>query len=376
MSESFDTTDEGEGMDGQLAKAAQLSGMEADPLAKYAEKFEGSGVDFFGLFINQSLSKQGLDDDTVDKYRRAFRFWKEHMERKGRHPAFPNDDHVKDFIEYERNEKENTQATVKNRLLKLQKAYDYWVEENHLPHSREYKPIELARMKVNLKNPRQKEIWPLSVEDIREVVTSISDIRSQVIVVLQLKLGLRAGEVANIQIQDFTIENSELQAEFPEMGTHRRVEDYEDTIYIPSREERDGNKSKRPRLLPLDDELRYLFLRYLLIRQSVEEPWLFLTERTYRQLAGDNVNEAWSVFHPEYEETEDYQKVTSHYGRHFFSTFWKVHQDLQKELVQYMRGDRVGSAKLEGRAAIDSYLHTHYDDIQDEYRQRIYTFDL
>ena len=360
----------------QLAKAAQISGNDGDPLAEFAEQFEGSDIDFFQLFIDQSLSIQGLSESTLATYHRAFRFWKAFMEKQDRHPAFPSDTHVKSYIEYERNERGNSQATVKNKLRKIEAAYDYWVEESRLPHPKDYRPIQLARMKVNLDEPLTKETWPLSVRDLREAISSITDLRSRIIVVLQLKLGLRATEVANIQIQDVSIENPELRSHFSEMGTSRRVKEYENTLYVPSRHEREGNKSERPRLLPLDSEVRYLLLQYLLVRPSVDEPWLFLTKGSYKQLWRNEVNDAWSALQEKYGETEDYRKITSHYGRHFFSTYWRVDQDLQRELVQYMRGDRIGGTSMKDRAVIDEYLHTNYEDIEDEYRQRVYNFNF
>ena len=41
-------------------------------------------------------------------------------------------------------------------------------------------------------------------------------------------------------------------------------------------------------------------------------------------------------------------------------------------MVQYMRGDKTGNKPGEGRAGIDHYLHTYYEDIEPLYRERIY----
>lgn len=86
-----------------------------------------------------------------------------------------------------------------------------------------------------------------------------------------LKLGPRAGEVCNIQIRDINISHHELKDTYPELGTHPAVKDRLNAIYIPH--DRDGNKSWNPRLLPLDEELRWLLMRYLFIREQVDEPW-------------------------------------------------------------------------------------------------------
>jgi integrase/recombinase XerD len=76
-----------------------------------------------------------------------------------------------------------------------------------------------------------------------------------------------------------------------------------------------------------------------------------------------------NAFHPEYAETDEYKSVTSHFGRHRFSTWWRVQQDVNRELVKYMRGDKLGS---DSREAIDTYLHTLFEDIEELYRENIY----
>lgn len=197
-------------------------------------------------------------------------------------------------------------------------------------------------------------------------------------IALQLKLGLRQGEVSNIQIQDIHISSPELRRHFPDIGTHPRLGDHEDAIYIPSRDERDGNKSRRPRLLPLEAELRRVLLRYLLVRPQNGEPWLFLTLKTHGKITDNaTINDVWhDAFHPEYAETEDRKGVTSHFGRHWFTTFWRVDQDVNRERIKYMRGDTAGSGNIEDRGAIDEYIHTYYQDIEDLYRERIFPLGL
>ncbi|WP_226021893.1 hypothetical protein [Halomicrobium salinisoli] len=81
-------------------------------------------------------------------------------------------------------------------------------------------------------------------------------------------------------------------------------------------------------------------------------------------------------FHPEYAETDEYRPVTSHFGRHWFSTWWRVEQDLNRELVKYMRGDKPVSASAKTREAIDAYLHTYYEDIRNFYLKNIYKIGL
>lgn len=81
---------------------------------------------------------------------------------------------------------------------------------------------------------------------------------------LQLKHGLRAGKVANLELHDVDLSHSGLQEVYPELGTHDAIGEYTDVLYVSP--DRDGNKSNAPRLLPIDDELRWLLIRHLLTR--------------------------------------------------------------------------------------------------------------
>ncbi len=128
-------------------------------------------------------------------------------------------------------------------------------------------------------------------------------------------------------------------------------------------------------MLPINDELRRILIRYLLIRPDNGEPWLFLSQRSNTETDGEAINDAWKRhFRPEYEETEQHSGVTSHFGRHYFTTYWRVKEDMNRELIRYMRGDTLGASDRESSGGIDYYIHSYYEDIEQEYRDR--TFKL
>lgn len=139
------------------------------------------------------------------------------------------------------------------------------------------------------------------------------------------------------------------------------------------RDDGEGNKSKRPRVLPVDEELRRLWINYLLIRPDNDEPWLFLSQTNHTQIDDEAINLAWKRhFHPEYEETQQRRAVTSHYGRHRFTTFWRVEQDLNRDLIKYMRGDTSAGGTTDPAGGIDHYIHSYYEELEPLYRKRIY----
>jgi integrase/recombinase XerD len=354
---------------------AQAFDRDLDPLEQYAEKFEDTGVDPFEIYVDERLSTKDLSESAVGEYHRSFREWRRFMDGKDRHPACPNENHVKSFIEYLRDERGNATGTIQNRLMYLNAAYEYWQEDAAFPHPQDYNPIDLAKATVDLTDDGPKEPPRLTVEELREEIEAITHIRDRVFVLMQLKLGLRASELCNIKLSEIHLSNRDVQDHYDELGTATEMRNRENAVYIPH--DRERNKSRRPRMLPLDDELRHALLRYLLIRPDNGEPWLFLSKTRHNKMNRENVNDVWTEhFRPKYAETEVHRAITSHYGRHFFTTYWRVHEDLNRELLKYMRGDTAGSATMEDMGAIDEYIHTYYEDIEPIYRNRIFKLNI
>lgn len=370
MSEAPETT-----TDAQRAELAEAFGQDLDPLAEYETTFRQTDVDPFTLFEAEVLSTRDIATRTLDDYDRLFRQWREFMEDQGRHPACPNEDHVKGFARYELDTKGNHPNTVKEKLRKLNDTYTYWQDDPTFPHPQDYNPVNLAKSKVSFSTPDKKEPPRIPLDDLRDVLDGVTHVRDRAIIALQLKLGLRATEVCNIKISEVDIQNADLQDHYSKLGSHPMLEGLENAIYIPH--DREGNKSQRPRLLPLDDELRRVLLRYLLIRPDNGKPWMFLSMTRHKQLRKKDINQPWKrAFHPEYAETEQHTAVTSHYGRHYFTTYWRVEENLNRELIKYMRGDTAGSISIQERGAIDEYIHTYFEDIRDLYLENIYKLSM
>jgi integrase/recombinase XerD len=371
VSDSSDTRDIGDtsSPETQRAELAAAFGRDLDPLAEFAPTFETTDIDPFALFTAEVLDGRNITSDTRAHYQREFRQWREHMAREGRHPACPNEGHVKTFARYERDEKGNHPRTVKKKLRRLKSVYEHWQNDPGFPHPTDYNPFALALEKLDFDGPKPKEPPRIPINELSNIIDGVTNARTRALIVTQLKLGLRCGEVSNIELRDVNLQNAELQKHYPELGANPRLGDRENAIYIPPRNERDGNKSQRPRVLPLDDEMRRVLLRYLLIRPDAGTPWLFLSETNHDQLLQHGINSAWKdAFHPEYAGTDEHRKITSHYGRHRFTSYWRVEQDAPRELVKYMRGDVAGGHN-EG---IDHYIHTYYEDIEPLYRDQIF----
>lgn len=361
--------------DAKRATLADAFGRELDPLAAHEQTFQQVAVDPFELFIEEVLDTREIVEQTKNGYRIVFDQWRAHMQREGRHPACPNEDHVISFIEHLLEARENHPSTVKEKIRKLDDTYQYWQDDPTFPHPNGYDPFSLGKSKVTFAEQQTKDPPKLSTDDLRAVISDVSHVRNQAIILTQLKLGLRATELCNIRLSEITLANDTLQSHYERLGTHHMLDGWENAVYVPH--DRDGNKSRRPRVLPIDDELRLRLVRYLLSRPDNELSWLFLSQQRHEQLQKQAINTVWKdAFHPEYAETETQRAITSHFGRHFFTTFWCVEQDLNRELVKYMRGDTPGGSDLTDQRALLEYIHTYYEDIQEVYREEIFEIGL
>lgn len=366
----------------QHAEIAGAFGLDRDRLAEFDAKFKQLPVDPFEITMEKVVEPNTSHPKTRNAYRRAFQHWKEFMSETGRHPACPNEHHVRMFINHLQTERDNGSKTIRGKLYKINRAYEFWQNDAGFPHPTDYNPFKLVQEQVVLEKDVEKEPPRIPREEICERVQRITNIRDRAILVLQLKLGLRATEVCNIKISEVNIYNSAIKDHYSEMGTAPAVKNREDTIYIPPCLDSDfpapgrqGNKSKRPRVLPLDDETRKVIRQWLLIRPDADRPWLFLSKTNHSRLADDDINGPWhEAFRPDYDETPMHDSVTSHFGRHYFTSWFKIHKDWNREMVEYMRGDVAGGK--DGIQGLDHYLHTYYEDIADAYIDEIFKLGI
>jgi len=345
-----------------------------DPLAKHEDTIADSAVDYIELFLDDDVRGR-VKPRTFEGYERSTRQWRVFMERVGRHPACPNNRHVKAFMDSEIEGKGNQKDVVRGKLLQLGRMFQYWQNDSIFPHDTSFDPFGAVLSKHDLSKESDKELYNLSVRDIAEKIVEIQHPRDRAIVVLQSKLGLRASEVVNIQIQDLHIENASLKRAYPEMGSQPYVEDFKNVLYIPA--SREENKSRRSRAVPLDDEARFALLQHFQ-SNPIKDSWIFLSKNRREQMHRSYVSAVWrKAFQDAYPETELKKRVTSHYGRHFFTTYWASDVGLAPEHVQYMRGDKISESDgSRNSSSMDDYLHSFYDKVEEPYRQDVFKFGL
>jgi integrase/recombinase XerD len=357
---------------------AQAFNRTSDPLAKYNEQFQRVDSDPFQLWLDDVVYPKDYVDDTVVAIERRVAQWCNFIWAEyNRHPAIPSTSHVVAFANHYLNEHNNKKGTVSAKLSTLNQAYEYFQMEPAFPHPNDFNPFRAAKNRTDLSEEGTKDQYPIPLDELREFIdVEVKHVRDRALIVIQLKLGLRASEVSNIKLSEIHITNSELQDHYDELGTHPMLSERPNAVYIPHG--RDRNKSKRPRVLPLDDELRRILLQYLLCRPDNGQPWLFLSKSGGKKMDHTNINDVWKKhFRPEYGPTEQYRGVSSHYGRHRFTTWFRLDKGWKRPRIKYLRGDIQSGGEMEPtKEAIDSYIHARYENIEDKYRRDIYKLQI
>jgi integrase/recombinase XerD len=365
---------------------AALFGQQTDPLAEYDAIFRQASHDPFDWFMEKSIGPKGLAEGTIKSYQSAIEQWQEFMYEQGRHPACPNQNHVLQWTYWLATERGNTGTTIHGKLILLNQMFKYFAGSRKVPHPADYNPVAEARGNIDVRkqfgNGDGREEYYLSKSDVKEGLDSLKNIRKKLPVLMQFKLGLRVGEVRNLELSDLSLDHPDINDAYPTLGTHESVKDRRNVVFIASRYTRPGNKSKNPTVLPIDYELRRLLVRWLLIRPSAPNDYLFVND-DHSRFTTKFINRAWREgFYPKYEGTDARKGLRSHYGRHWFTTFFRVEVGMNEALIQYMRGDVItGDLDYEdvvkgplGQKAIYSYLHGHYEQVREQYIDHIPDF--
>lgn len=356
-----------------------------DKLRQFDEKFKNIGKDPIEVYKNTRLRGQNITEDRITHKLTLIDKWKRHMGQYGRHTACPSTKHAGEFIDHLIEQNLSGQYILEI-LRTIRNMFDYWGDHPNMPHgtgnAMGYNPVETAMTfkedKIKSQTSNQKKPMPrISVEELGHRLRNVKNLLHRSVITMEFKYGSRVGQVCNTQIPEVKIEHEELNDLYPLLGTHHRLRDFDDdVIYFPPQDERPGVKSERPIVMPIDREMRRLLIKYLRQRPPVDSSWLFITNANWNQLRPDYVNDSmWKpVFHPEYSETEEFRSVTTHYARHRFATYWRKEVGINRELLKYMRGDKQDGGK--DSEALDTYVHSYYQDIKDPYLSKIYKFNI
>lgn len=259
-----------------------------------------------------------------------------------------------------------------------------------------------------LDNPGTEKNYPeVTVRELGDFLKSIKDPQLRAGYTTMAKLAIRIGEALNIDLPflhlDHPIYYDYIESQGIELN--ESVEDYPDSLYIPSEPTVDeefrgeirkcGNKTEKGKLLPIDRETKRVLLDWIAVRPNIGHPYpLFYSATKNKRPRSQSWLRKLKAHLREYglavEYVEDDGKnMDLHYFRHFFSTNMQDGEGTYENgnwtwaKVKIIRGDiginRVGSNGSENEANDSlrpTYTHNWGDAIRDPYLKDIYQFGI
>lgn len=374
--------------DNPMKEMADKFGTSTDPLEVFNERMWTMDTDWYDWYLEEFIVGKKADSYRAH-YERAFDDWKEYMTENypERHPTLANKYHVKGWID-ELSKRMNGDS-VRAKVRYVAEVYKQLQEESAPPHPEDYDPFDLAKKmgSEKLKSEDPDDFPKLDLDDVRRMVSSIKHLGELAPTVFQLKTGVRSSELANVRFEDIHITNADVLAHFDgegqdhgPMGSHDQLDGRPNAVYIPPEQKRNENKRVRPTVIPLDDETRRVLIDWLLIRPDNGSPYVFLTKKG-KQLKPSSLQHLWRKNWDEYrfesDDDSEYRSIVPHWCRHWMSSWFRTEVHMPEPWVQYLRGDKQSPEELDtSRTAMFRYIHTYYEQIEDEYRDKVFKLGL
>ena len=323
--------------------------------------------DYIAEFV-ADMEAYGKSPSTVYEYERVLRDFDGFLEDEGvDEKARGHDDATRRdcmrYIAYLRRS-DLSGSSVATYASYLHRFYAYLVKADEYPQDTNPMALVTDEMDESInKNPRRRE---LTVEDVSDFLRTVNHPRDRCMLVLLFKTGMRAGELANLNLRHVSL-SAEKNEKY---GTGGDPLLNERSIYVDSGIE--GNKRVRDTLVPVDDEVERELVRWLRVRPEIsgdEEPlFVSLSPASSGRLSSEAVAEATRKYTREYgwwsSENDMRQNVTPHYCRHFFTTYLRDSSG-DDALVRYLRGDTGGDV-------LETYTHNWGDRVREKYEKFIY----
>ncbi|SNZ04589.1 Site-specific recombinase XerD [Natronoarchaeum philippinense] len=226
-------------------------------------------------------------------------------------------------------------------------------------------------------DPARREI---SVPEMQAFVRGIEHPLDRAVIVTLLKTGLRAGELCNLDRRDLHLPAAPDAEDAPVRAT---IDGRPRSLYVSPKPRQgvevngerrtESNKRKRETVVPVDEELSAILVRWLAIRPDAVSPAepLFVGTRdgwgqrlsidTVHRIVTDHARDrGWYRTGGGAAEN-----VTPHYFRHFFTTHLRSETG-DRGIVKYLRGDVAEDV-------IDTYTHNWGDRVRETYEGKIYS---
>lgn len=287
----------------------------------------------------QDCKTRGMSPRSLPGYKSALKMFSLYLRMQGIEILAVDKDVLKNYIEYMREDRVNSQRTIEATFSAISSFYEYQIFENRL----QVNPIPAIRRRYLRRfkdNNDGHERQLISIEDMAKLINSTLDIRDKAIITLLAKTGIRRNELISLDVSD--------------------VDFIEQKIRLKPTAKRNN------RTIFFDDEAAFILRRWLRVRDGVNKrksPALFLSTWGHRISRNDvylvvaNAAKRIGLHNPESERPEDH--FSPHCCRHWFTTHLR-RAGMRREFIQELRGDS-------RREAIDIYDHIDLKELKEAY---------
>jgi integrase/recombinase XerD len=290
---------------------------------------------------------QGLQEDSRSGYRSGLSAFIAFLGRKSCLDVGVAE--LRDYLANQRGQKLKP-ATLRFYFSAVSSFYDYLVFEervkgNPVPGFRK-RYLKTVRREASKDQSARRQL--LSVEDMRRLIHSITDVRDRAFLALLTKTGARREEIVAVDIEE--------------------IDWMQQSILLKPHPKRTNC------LVFFDEETTRVLRRWIAIRQArgaAKDGPLFVGDQGRRLSAAQastSITAAAQALGLHDPKGPLQKRLTPHCCRHFFTTHLR-RAKMEREHVAWLRGD----AKKE---TMDIYLHIDPQEVRESYRARIPQFGL
>jgi len=323
-------------------------------------------------YFLQDITYHGKTERTRDYYERVLRDFEVFL-ADGARPVSLADASHRDCMAYIHSLRDSqSESTVATYASYLHRFYDYMMQVDAFDANPMALVMEEMDESINT-DPARREI---SVDEMCDFLDTVAHPLERAVLLTLSKTGVRAGELCNLDLRDVNfggVDSGDVRAQIESRPNSLFVSAEPSRGHVTNGEERTAsNKRKRETTIPIDDELRAVLSRWLVIRpepRSDAAPLFVSTSGGWgKRLTPDMVHHMVETHAREFGWYRDgggaAENVTPHYFRHFFTTHLRDRTG-DRGVVKYLRGDVA-------QDIIDTYTHDWGDRVRQVYLETVY----
>jgi site-specific recombinase XerD len=339
---------------------------------------ELDGDDAIAYYLDE-LTFHGKSQRTLDAYERVLRQFETFVTSSATEGAAVdslNDADRRECMAWVHSLRDDHSAsTVATYASYLHRFYAYMTQVGAFDSN----PMALVREEMDESIDTDPTRRDVSLPEMRSFLTDVTHPLDRALFVTLLKTGMRVGELCNLDLRDVNLDGVPTDGVEPRVALAGRP----DALFVDndvSRDERHNgetrtasNKRKRETVVPVDDELKAVLSRWLLVRPDAHSPanplFCSTTDEWGRRLTSAMVRRTVRTHASAagwYETgASAAENVTPHYFRHFFTTHMRDRTG-DRGVVKYLRGDVA-------QDVIDTYTHDWGGRVRSVYESNVYS---